>query len=306
MIGDEELMRRWLLTVGYYRLSAYWLPFELPAPQGRTRSKQFPLGTDFSQIVDIYVFDRKLRLLMMEAIDRFEIAVRARWTNRFSVAHGSHAYMDSSHFGNGFQHAQLYSKLVTTTDQSSEVFIEHYRGKYTEPFMPPLWQVTELMTLGELSKWVEKTRDNNLKDEIARDLGLPNKETMESVLQLLSYVRNICAHHGRLWNRRTVKRAPRIKHFLSDMQIEFSKKQSHPENSIYNVIVVLSKTLRHQSPDTTFPQRIAGLVETRSIAQRRAMGFPDDWRKRPIWQTENNKDPQVLKFTRWLRESFQR
>ncbi|MFN4038157.1 MAG: Abi family protein [Erythrobacter sp.] len=306
MVGDKELMRRWLVTVGYYRLSAYWLPLELPAPEGKTRSKQFLPGTDFSQVVDVYVFDRKLRLLMMEGIDRFEIAVRARWTNRFSVTHGSHAYMDSANFGNGFEHTQLYAKLVTTTNQSSEVFIDHYRKKYTEPFMPPLWQVTELMTLGELSKWVERTRDNNLKDEIARDLGLPNKETMEGVLQLLSYIRNICAHHGRLWNRRTVKRAPRVRQFLSDMQIESNKKQSQPENSIYNAIVVLAKTLRHQSPDTTFPQRIAGLVETRSPAQRRAMGFPDDWQMRPIWKAHNNSDREVVKFARWIRERFQR
>ena len=78
MVGDEDLMRRWLKTVGYYRLSAYWLPWELPPQDGETRSKRFPLNTDFSDIVDIYVFDRKLRLLVMEAIDRFEIAVRAR------------------------------------------------------------------------------------------------------------------------------------------------------------------------------------------------------------------------------------
>ncbi len=92
--------------------------------------------------------------------------------------------MDSANFSNGFEHTQLYAKLVTTTNQSSEVFIEHYRKKYTEPFMPPLWQVTELMTLGELSKWVERTRDNNLKDELARDLGSKPNQPIE----------NCCAH----------------------------------------------------------------------------------------------------------------
>lgn len=284
IIGDEELMRRWLKTVGYYRLSAYWLPWELPPATGEARSKTFPPNTNFTDIVDIYIFDRQLRLLVMEAIDRFEIAVRARWTNLFSLAHGSHAHMDHANFQNGFDYARMFSKISNTVEQSSEVFIEHYRAKYTSPYLPTLWQITELMTLGEISMWVKATKDNNLKDVVARDLGLPNKETLEGTLQLLSYVRNICAHHGRLWNRHTVKRAPFIKKFLQDMDITVAGNQHQPRNSIYNVLVILSKTLRHQSPDTTFPDRVSTLVDTRTVEQLRAMGFPQDWKERPIWK----------------------
>lgn len=89
MAGDQTLMRRWLETVGYYRLSAYWLPFELPAAQDQTRTKKFQSDAMFETIVDIYVFDRKLRLLVMEGIERIEIALRSRWTNRLALAHGS-------------------------------------------------------------------------------------------------------------------------------------------------------------------------------------------------------------------------
>ncbi len=290
IVGDEELLRRWLKTVGYYRLSAYWLPWELPPADGETRSKRFPAGTNFTDIVDIYIFDRQLRLLIMEAIDRFEIAVRARWTNLFSLAHGSHAHMDHRNFQNGFDYARMFSKISSTVEQSSEVFIEHYRNKYASPYLPPLWQITELMTLGEISMWVKATKDNNMKDAVAKDLGLPNKETLEGTLQLLSYVRNICAHHGRLWNRRTVKRAPNIKSFRHDMDIEINGDQRQPRNSVYNVLVILAKTLRHQSPDTTFPNRVNELVDTRSAYQFRAMGFPDDWRERPIWIKPNRLD----------------
>lgn len=296
VIGDEVLMRQWLMTVGHYRLSAYWLPWELPPGPGQTRSKAFPPNTQFSDFVDIYVFDRKLRLLVMEAIDRFEIAVRARWTNLLSLAHGSHAHMDSANFTNGFDHARMYAKISNSSDQSSEVFIKHYKDKYTEPYIPPLWGVTELMTLGEISIWVKATQDNNLKDRVARDLGLPSKETLESVLQLLSYVRNICAHHGRLWNRRTVKKAPNIRAFHPDMDIGA---QSQPLNSIYNVLVILSRTLRHQSPDTTYPHRVRKLVETRNPAQQRAMGFPPDWESRPIWQARQLRAGHSA--IRWLK-----
>lgn len=296
MAGDVKLMRRWLTTVGYYRLSAYWLPFELPPPKGKVRSKRFPAGTNFSEIVDIYVFDRKLRLIIMEAIDRFEIAVRARWTNRFSIAHGSHAHMIASNFLDGFKHAQMYSKIAQRSADSSEVFIEYYRQKYTDPFLPPLWQVTELMSFGELSHWIVNSRDNAMKDDLAKDVGLPNKETLEGTLQLLSYVRNICAHHSRLWNRKTVKRSRHIKQFKNDLDIDRTGKQHQPSNSIYNVLVILARTLRHQSPDTTFPQRVRTLVETRSTAQQVAMGFPPDWRSRPIWQAA----PKSKEQWRWL------
>lgn len=284
IVGDEDLMRRWLKTVGYYRLSAYWLPWELPPADGETRSKRFLAGTNFTDIVDIYIFDRQLRLLIMEAIDRFEIAVRARWTNLFALAHGAHAHMDYTNIQNGFDYARMFSKISNTVEQSSEVFIEHYRKKYTSPYLPPLWHITELMTLGEISVWVKATRDNNMKDAVAKDLGLPNKETMEGTLQLLSYVRNICAHHGRLWNRRTVKRAPNIKSFRHDMDIEVNGNQRQPRNSVYNVLVILAKTLRHQSPDTTFPDRVRSLVETRVAGQMGSMGFPEDWKQRPIWK----------------------
>ena len=296
MAGDVSLMKRWLTTVGYYRLSAYWLPYEHPPSANETRSKRFMDGVIFDQIVDIYVFDRKMRLLVMEAIDRFEIAVRARWTNRLSVAHGSHAHMESKLFHDGFKHAQMYAKIAQRSSDSSEVFVDHYRRKYTEPFLPPLWQVTELMSFGELSRWVGNTKDNDLKDELARDLGLPNKETLDGTLQLLSYIRNICAHHGRLWNRKTVKRPQSIKQFRVDLDIDRSGKQHQPRNSIYNVLVVLARTLRHQSPDTTFPQRVRTLVETRTTAQRISMGFPADWRDRPVWRSSD----QTATNLRWL------
>ena len=305
MVGNQELMRRWLETVGYYRLSAYWLPYELLPPAGQTRSKEFPPSTNFSDIVDIYVFDRKLRLLVMEAIDRFEIAVRSRWTNRLSMAHGSHAHMDYRNFTDGYEHAKMYAKIVQTASQSREVFIEHYRTKYTEPFLPPLWQITELMTLGEISMWVKATKDNRIKDAIARDIGLPNKETLEGTLQLLSYIRNICAHHSRLWNRRTVKRVHNIRNFRPDIDIEHTSGQHQPRNSIYNVLVVLARTLKHQSPDTTYPQRVANLISTRSRAQQRAMGFPDNWKSRPIWQMPSRQTlNSISQFTRWVRRRF--
>jgi len=288
MQGDQCLMRRWLETVGYYRLSAYWLPFEIPPTDHQTRSKQFSLGLQFGTIIDIYVFDRKLRLLVMEAIERVEIALRPRWTNWLALAHGSHAHLDAAVFQSGYDHIALLSALANRSRDSSEVFVEHYQRKYTAPFMPPLWIVTELMTFGELSRWFAATKDPKIKSAVARDLGVPSREVLEGTLQLLSYIRNICAHHGRLWNRHTVKRLPLIRRFNGDLVVVQVRTaggvQSQPANQIYNALVVLVHFMRHQSQDTTFAQRLARLIKSRSAADRRCMGFPENWETRRCWQ----------------------
>jgi abortive infection bacteriophage resistance protein len=282
---DPDLVERWLRTVGYYRLSAYWHPYELPAQNGETRSKNFKPDTNFEDIVDIYVFDRKLRLLMMEAIERVEISLRSRWTNRLSLETTPHAHTDPRLFNSGWDHVKMLSKLCERTEQSRELFVEHYRNKYCEPFVPPLWVVTELMTLGQLSHWLSATRDLNIRSAVAKDMGMPSGEVLESIIKYLSYIRNICAHHSRLWNRRTVKRLPMIKRFRESMVIIQSpdKNQFQPENLVYNCLVVLIMLLRHQSPDTTFASRVAELVSGRAPWQMKAMGFPDDWLKLPVW-----------------------
>lgn len=283
IISDQDLVRRWLMTVGYYRLSAYWLWFEISPPHGQTRSKTFVEGTRFEDIMDLYVFDRKLRLLVTEAIERIEVALRARWTNLLTLADTAHAHISHDMFDFGEKHLSLLAGIAGRVADSKEATVEHYRRKYSSPYLPPLWIVTELMTFGELSKWFALTKEQRIKSVIAIDLGLPTRESLEGALQLLSYVRNICAHHGRLWNRRTVKRLPYIKRFSHDLVIVETGNQFQCDNHIYNSLIVLIRMLKHQSPDTTFGTRLRALIETRSPVQQAAMGFPIDWPTRQIW-----------------------
>lgn len=285
---DEDLVRRWLVTVGYYRLSAYWLPYELTPPPNQTRSKRFAPETAFESIVGVYTFDRQLRLLVTEAIERVEIALRSSWTHRMSLDGGPHVHLDNTAFDSGWTHAKRISAMADRVGQSREVFINHYREKYTAPYMPPLWAVTELMTLGELSRWVSATANRRIGSSVAKDLGLPTRETLEGVIQAIAYVRNMCAHHARLWNRRFVKRMPNIKRFRDDLAIDLVGEQAQPQNYIYNVLVVLARLLVHQSPDTSFPNRVGILVLSRNEDELTSMGFPSDWKSRPIWRIMAN------------------
>jgi abortive infection bacteriophage resistance protein len=282
-IDDIEAAKKWLEGVGYYRMSAYWLPFEEPPAGGQTRSKTFKPGTNFTKVRDLYVFDRRLRLLLLEAIERIEIHVRSRWTYRMSHAHGPHAHLDHKLFAGAVNHAEQLVRLARAVEKSEETFIQHYCTKYTEPFSPPLWASTELMTMGELSKWVQATKDNSIKSAVARDIGLPTRETLEGTLQVFAYIRNICAHHGRLWNRRLVKRLPYIKRYRGDLVITGVGEQRQPDNRIYNVITVLLQLLYLQATDSTYFARLRELIDGIEEQDRAAMGFPDDWRGRPAW-----------------------
>ena len=283
---DLDEVRRYLGAIGYYRLSAYWLSMETPATGDQVRSKAFKPGVSFSDVLAIYVFDRKLRMLVMEAIERIEIHVRSTWTNQMTLAHGPHAHLDPSLFVNGWDHAQMTATLAKAVKVSSETFIEHYLKKYRAPYMPPLWSVSETMTLGALSKWVKLTKDNRVKQSVARCLNLPTVEILDGVLEALALVRNICAHHNRLWNRRFLKRIPNIKRLGADIEFEPTPPgsvQRQPQNLIYNVLVVILHILRAQNTDSSYPERLRNLVESVDDAQRSAMGFPQDWRQRPIW-----------------------
>jgi abortive infection bacteriophage resistance protein len=284
---DMDLVIKWLETVGYYRLSAYWLPMEQLPKEGDTRSKKFRAGCRFEDVVRIYIFDRKLRLLTMEAIERVEIAVRARWTNRFTLEYGAHGYLDNENFRCGLKHPQMLATVAKRVDDSNETFIDHYKRKYNSPVLPPLWAVTETMTLGELSQWFARTSNNRLKSSVARDLGLPTRELLETTLQVLALVRNICAHHGRLWNRKIIKRPPLIQRFRDDMALEKpsaeNPEQTQPQNYIYNVLVILIRLMENQSNETTFPARLFNLLCEAQALELTAMGFPNDWRARPVW-----------------------
>lgn len=291
-IDDADTAMQWLETVGYYRLSAYWLPFELPPEGELVRSKTFRPKTTLKAVTDLYVFDRRLRVLVLEAIERVEVHVRSRWTYHMSHAHGTHAHLEYRQFSSGLNHAEQLVRLARSVDKSEETFIKHFKKKYTEPHSPPLWQATELMTLGELSKWFQATKDNSVKSRVGYDLGLPTIEIVESVLQVLSYVRNICAHHGRLWNRETVKRLPKIKRFAEDLVFtKDSKNKDVCDNRLYNVLAVLLHLIDRQATDSSFRERLRALIEERSEDERRSMGFPGDWQTRPIWSVQESEDP---------------
>ena len=88
LIPDRQRTARQLKNISYYRLSAYMLPYKEKI--GDAISSKFKKGSTWDMIYRLYVFDRKLRLLVFDAIERVEIAVRAQIVHQLSQKYGSH------------------------------------------------------------------------------------------------------------------------------------------------------------------------------------------------------------------------
>lgn len=285
---DRGRLEHYLAHIGYYRLSAYWLPFEQPATNGDSRNHQFLPNTTFEEVLKLYVFDRKLRLLVIEAIERIEVSIRTRWASAMSLRHGSHAHMNSALFKNPWQHASDLARVSKELQDSNETFVVHYRSKYTDPYLPPIWAVVETMTMGGLTRWIESTKDNQPKMEVAHALGMPTIEVLEAVLQVLTHVRNICAHHGRLWNRRFILVVPNIKRLQGQIATETittpkGQVQIRPTREIYNALVVVQHMMQTINPSTSWSARLAQHIQTLSPAQHQSMGFPINWQTLQPW-----------------------
>ena len=281
---DMDRAERNLAHIGYYRLSAYFIPFQKISSDDKPSRTFMPLTT-FEDVLNLYIFDRKLRILVMEAIERIEVAVRSQWGNALSLSENdSHAYMKPELFKSPSNHARAIDRLSSENEVSKEPFVVHYKQKYTTPFLPPVWAIVETMSFGILSRWFADTKDAKLKQKIASALGLPTAEIMETVLHVLTLVRNICAHHGRLWNRRLVLQLPHIKHLARQMQYDDKTPgQRQPTRMLCNILVVMIHIMSVINPGSSWKQRLRTHIQTLPSDFHFEMGLPDGWETQKPW-----------------------
>ena len=201
----------------------------------------------------------------------------------------AHAFMRSELFNDPWKHQKQLAKVTNELKDSNEVFINHYRKNYQQPFLPPIWAMVEIITFGALSQWYSNTKNNKLKAKIAKSLGLPSVEIMTRTLHSLTIIRNHCAHHSRLWNRRFTMQLPKIIKLKAQMRTEFittktGEQQEQPRRELYNYIVVISHMMKKIQPDTTWTKRLLKHICTLSNEQQQMMGFAENWQQAFFWQ----------------------
>lgn len=277
IIPDRAWAFRYLSHISYYRLRGYWIPFEKP---DRAPNHAFQEGTTFDDVLDLYIFDRKFRLLIIEAIERVEVSLRAHFANELGLEHGSHFYLKKTFLRNAEVHGNLIDSLKTEIERSREVFIEHYRATYDQPPLPPIWAVSEVMSFGQLSIWFKYLKSRRDRNRIARAYGI-DERLLQSFMHHLTFIRNIAAHHGRLWNRRLT-----ITMTIPKKPPELAAMFNHEEEAkryIGNTIILLAHLSKLISPGTSWPARICKLIEDAPPARPAAMGLRDTWRELSLW-----------------------
>jgi len=279
LVPDEAQARHYLGHLNYYRLCAYWLPFE-----SDHSDHSFAKGASFDDVLNLYVFDRELRLLVLDAIERIEVSVRTQWAYQFSRSYGPHAHLDRTRFKTSKKNCcykEMFDRLSQDVKSSKEVFIRHFRDKYEED-LPPLWAAVEVMSLGQLSRWFSCLAYRKDRNRVARQYGL-DESILVSFLHHLSIVRNICAHHSRLWNRRITVSLKLPREAPSPLVDSLSRPGGKRDGRIYNTLVMVVWMLDVISPGHHFRQRLVSLLDDHKI-DTSVMGFPGDWRFRPMWQ----------------------
>ncbi|MEL4506320.1 Abi family protein [Luteococcus sp. H138] len=289
MYVDEEVARQWLPNVSYYRLSAYWYPARQMDSRG-VRGDDFAPGTTFTQAVQLYEADRKLRTLVHDGMERVEVCMRTRIGNHLAEA-GTLAYTNPALFRPSFNHEQWLRTAERRIDRASRHndAIDHHRNLYGNRF--PFWVLAEVLDFSDVSRLYEGLPAQAQRD-IAEGLGLViNLDALSSGqrtkakkqsplvrwLEQLTIIRNTCAHHGRLWNKAF---APAPTTALRS-QPNFSLLPEGQSERIFGALVVMARLLDATSPGGSWPRRVAELLSAEflpnPLVNPSSMGLPAQW-----------------------------
>jgi abortive infection bacteriophage resistance protein len=275
-IADVEAAKHHLAHINYYRLRGYWMSSELPSPVAGDHA--FRPGTDFNAIIDLYGFDRHLRLGINDAIERVEVSVRTRWAHVLATHFGTVAHRHLEPFDDK-KHPDLIDRLERHYKARNEIFLKHYLSRGEEP---PIWVMCEILSLGDLSRWLGAILHRAVRQEIADTYDM-DEVVLTSFIQHLAYVRNVCAHHGRLWNWDLTKRV-RLPKQPRELGEQLNRRPP-ADARIYNTLTLLAWMVDRISPESDWIERTRELVDSQP-SQWEAMGFPDDWKTFPLWQSK--------------------
>lgn len=260
-IDNPDHAENILQRINYYRLSAYALTLKDP-----TSKDDFIKGTSFDKLLSLYEFDRKLRLLLLGALETIEIAFRTHIS--YEVAHkfGPIGYKDKENFINEKYHRESLEELDKLIQKSrkGELFVEHHFKKYDGEL--PIWAAIEVTSFGFLSKFYRNLNED-VKKLIAKQYYKVPYFYLESWLQTLSNVRNVCAHYGRLYNKKLTFK-PRL----------FKEEQKLFDNWYLFSAIFITQRLLSKTEGKRFITDLEALIsEYEDSIDFSHIGFPSNW-----------------------------
>lgn len=309
-VDPRERTEALLRAVGYYRLTGYLYPFrhseQYVDGDGRARTRilsDYGPGASIGHIAQVIEFDRRLRMLVLDGVERIEVAVRMRlgyvigYRSPFAylepetflptfVQHQLDVETETGWMSRPSKHAEWLQRVAERRDSSDEAFITHFRDKYDGQM--PIWALTEILELGQLARLYQGLADGDAQ-KIADAFGVPTKTLMASWLASVNYVRNVAAHHARLFNRK-LQNAPARPKEGSVPLLDHLRKQRTPKGpfGVYNALAVIAYLLRSiDDADTEWCGRLAALLKEfppSPVLSLASLGVPEKWNELELWR----------------------
>lgn len=299
-----QLIQR-LQAVGYYRFSGYFYPFRRTAVINGKQIKLdlFRTGARLKTVWRYYLFDRRLRFLIMDAIERVEIAFRVCLAYEWAKAAGiSNPQSLKGSFAKKYRNrpqAERLKLFQTNYDRSLEDFAFHFREdeKVAQVEDLPVWVFVQFSTFGNLHNLYKDGLPLKLRQTIAQLFGFLDEAFFSSLIALLVAARNICAHHGRLWNRKWKYDAQPQIHPQRSRLADIAKGSADPcWNSMLNgnfskeetafLLTALHVLLKYAANTSQWDERLMQLLQESppGAGIEVEMGFPRNWRDHALWR----------------------
>jgi abortive infection bacteriophage resistance protein len=301
---DQRAAIDLLKTVGYYRLSAYIYPFRELLPD-RTdhsprpyRSDRIRDGVTFEHIEALWRFDRRLRLVCLDAIETIEIGLRSRLAYvlglRDPLGQVHRQSLDADACSRPARRAGLQTNQDAfeqwlakydglANEARNEDYVVHHRQKYDGDI--PIWIAVEFFDFGALSR-LFALLDKHDQNTIAEETGVHGGPLLAAWLRDVNYIRNLCAHHSRFWNRQPTYKPGKFRPAQIGSSLVHAARLE-PRNKIYVHLAILAYLVRSLDPRQNWPLTLRTLVkkfpDIPGVSPETDMGFPQSWSDLPLW-----------------------
>jgi len=174
-------------------------------------------------------------------------------------------------------------ELQKETARSQEIFIKDHRHRYPNQ-NADAWKILEVASMSTLSKLYKCLQDQlPEKSIIANEMGLNSTAVLSSWLEAITYIRNIIAHHSRLWSRNMAKTPtfqlnnPSGEWFINPLVPVQSKK-------VFLIISCMIYLCNEVTPGHQIKAKLLELFKTHPTTPIYKLGFLNNWNKEPLWQ----------------------
>ncbi|ANH83330.1 CAAX protease [Niabella ginsenosidivorans] len=275
-IDDDALATHYLSQVSYYRLAGYWWPM-----QADKEAHLFKPNSRFEDVIHLYNFDRELRVLLFDVIEKIEISLRTKLIYHLSHEFDPWWFQNTAIFNDTSALVETLASIQEEVNRSKDIFIKEHKRKYKEDLrFPPAWKTLELTSFGSLSKLYGNLNNTvKSKDIIAVELGAVNHTYLPSWLQSIAQIRNYCAHHSRLWN----KNLPGTPKLLSKPPHLWVNDVPKDTQKLYLHFCIMRYLLNIIAPENSFSKKLQELLKKYPSVDPNALGFKPNWEGEALW-----------------------